>query len=147
MLSPEAAREAAADRPGVRRMIELARDPRMLRSRIRSELHMLVKALAARDFDEAAECVRADPDDPWTPERLDHALAPFFETHGELVADHRARQSQWTLIEEEQGGKWRVRQVLLDPQEDNTWYLEGRVDLHRDDAGDGPLLELLHVGA
>jgi superfamily II RNA helicase len=147
MLSPEAAEEAAADRPGVRRMIELARDPRMLRSRIRSELHLLVKALAARDFEQAAESVHATADDPWTAERFEAALAPFFEVYGQLIADHRARQSQWSVIEEEQGGKWRVRQVLLDPQEDNTWYLEARVDLHRDDAGDGPLLELLHIGS
>jgi hypothetical protein len=147
MLSPQAAEEAAADRPGVRRMIELARDPRMLRSRIRSELHLLVKALAARDFEQAAESVHAAADDPWTPERFEQALAPFFESHGQLIADHRARQSQWSVIEEEPGGKWRVRQVLLDPEEDNTWYLEARVDLHREDAGDGPLLELLNIGS
>jgi superfamily II RNA helicase len=146
MLSPEAALTAAAERPGVRRMVELARDPRMLRSRIRSELHMLVRALARRDFEQAAESVRGGPDDPWTAERLEQALAPFFEQYGELIADQRARQSQWSVIEALQGGKWRARQVLLDPQEDNTWYLEAGVDLHRDDGDDGPLLELLHVG-
>jgi hypothetical protein len=147
MLSPDAAEQAAAeDRPGVRRMIELARDPRMLRSRIRSELHMLIKALAARDFEEAAESVRSDAEEPWTPERIEHALAPFFEQYGELIADHRARQSQWSILEEQAGGVWRVRQVLLDPAEDNTWYLEGRVDLHRPDGQDGPLIELVHIG-
>ena len=50
--------EPAPDEPGARRILELACDPRMLRSRIRSELHLLVRALAARDFEEAAESLR-----------------------------------------------------------------------------------------
>ena len=148
MLSPEA--EAPAARPDEEfvartRAMDLLRDPRMLRSRIRTELHLLVKALSARDYEEAAGCIRDDVDDPFTPERLEQAMAPFFERHGELIADHRARQTQWTVLEELSSGRFRARQVLLDPAEDNTFYIEAQVDL-RDGAGDGPLLELVHLG-
>jgi superfamily II RNA helicase len=147
MLAPEAA-EAQPDAAATERSraAELLRDPRMLRSRIRSELHLLVKALAARDYDAAAECVRSDVDDPFTAERLEQAMAPFFERHGELIADHRARQTQWTVLDAEPGGRYRARQVLLDPSEDNAFYLEARIDPHDGSALDGPLLELVHVG-
>jgi hypothetical protein len=144
MLNPEA--EGAAEDRGKNRAADLARDPRMLKSRIRAELHILVKALAARDFEEASESVRSDVAEPWTPERLEQALTPFFEQHERLLADHRARQTQWTVIDAIDSRVFRVRQVLLDPQEDNTWYLEGRVDLSDRDAPEGPLIELLHIG-
>jgi hypothetical protein len=124
---------------------KLAGDPRMLRSRIRSELHMLVKALAARDWEEAAACARVDVPEPWTAERLEHALAPFFERHERLLADHRARESQWTLIEPLEARLWRVRQVLLDGEDDNEWYIEARVDLRAETEPEGPLIELMHV--
>jgi len=136
--------DAAAPSEESTRVHDLARDPRMLRSRIRAELHILVKALAARDYEEAADCVRGDVAEPWTPERLEQALAPFFASYERLVADHRARQTQWTLIDPGEPRTWRVRQVLLDPQDDNFWYLEGRVDL-REDTPDGPLIELLAI--
>ena len=82
--------------------------------------------------------------EPWTPERLEQAMTPFFASYDRLVADHRARQTQWTLIDAGEPRTWRVRQVLLDPQDDNVWYLEGRVDL-REETPDGPLIELLEV--
>jgi hypothetical protein len=145
MLEPDA--EAPDQKPAVSRMHELARDPRMLRSRIRSELHMLVKALAARDYEEAAAGVRSDVAEPWTEERFEHALAPFFEQHERMLADARARQSQWTILDAEGTQVFRVRQVLLDPADDNTWYLEGRVDLRDRDEAEGPLIELLYVGS
>jgi hypothetical protein len=119
----------------------------MLRSRIRSELHMLVKVLAARDWEEAAACARADVLEPWTAERLEHALLPFFERHERLLADHRSRESQWTLIEPLEARLWRVRQVLLDGEDDNDWYIEARVDLRAETEPEGPLIELVHVSS
>ncbi|MDD9937323.1 MAG: DUF3516 domain-containing protein [Myxococcales bacterium] len=134
------------DEAAAARVQGLANDPRMLRSRIRSEAHLFVKALAARDFAEAADCVYSDPNDPWLADRIEAALAPFFEQHGELLFDHRARQAQWTIVEEQASRLYRVRQVLLDPAEDNDWYVEARVDL-REGEPDRPLLELLDLTA
>ena len=131
----------------VERVHELARDPRLLRSRIRSEVHLLVQMLAARDYEQAADSVRSDPEEPWTAERIEHALAPFFAQYERLVADHRARQAQWTILEEQEPRLWRVRQVLLDPSDDNLWYLEARVDLRSGQPPEGPLLELLSIAS
>ena len=142
MVSPvaEAPREAGPVRSA------LLDDPRMLRSRIRSELHLLVKALAARDYEEAATLVKSDVPEPWTPDRLEHALAPFFERYPKLLSDHRSRQSQWSILEEEGRGRFRARQVLLDPEDENNWYLGCNVELPREGEPEGPLLELLAIG-
>jgi superfamily II RNA helicase len=133
--------------PSAEREHDLARDPRLLRSRIRSELHLLVKALAVRDYEEAAAGVRSDVADAFDAERFEQALAPFYERHERIVADARSRQSQWTLIDPLEARVFRVRQVLLDPDDENTWFLEGRVDLRDGGDHDGPLVELLHIGS
>ena len=73
-------------------------------------------------------------------------MAPFFERHAELIGDHRARQTQWTLIEEQAPRLYRVRQVLLDPEEENTFYAEGEVDLRGEEPIDGPLVTLRQLG-
>ncbi|HMI94820.1 MAG TPA: DUF3516 domain-containing protein, partial [Polyangiales bacterium] len=155
MLDAEGSR---APEERAERVHELARDPRLLRSRIRSELHILVQALAARDYEQAVDSVRviavpaapevSDSDaTPWTVERFEHALAPFFEQHERIVADHRARQTQWTILEELEPKLWRVRQVLLDPADDNTWFLDTRVDLREGEPAEGPLIELLAISS
>jgi superfamily II RNA helicase len=142
MLEGEGAREPQV----VQRVHALAADPRVLRSRIRADLHALVRALSRKDWEEALSAVRTSGDEPWTAERIEHAMAPFFARHATLIADHRARQTQWTLVEEQAPQLYRVRQVLLDPEEDNTFYVEGSVDLRDPQAVDGPLVELTHVG-
>ena len=141
--APEGAPEAGAEKARA-----LLRDPRMLRARIRSELHMLVKALSFRDYDDAAGCVAhvtSSEAEAWTPERFEAALAPFFAEHERLVFDHAARNAQLTILDEQEKGLWRVRQVLVDPEGANDWYLEVRVDLRDGREPEGPLIELLEI--
>ncbi len=134
------------DSPDTAKQRAVLLDPRMLRARIRSELHMLVKALAARDYEEAAGCIADDAEEPWTPERLEAALAPFYADHTTLVFDHRARNAQLTLVEPDGPKVFRVRQVLVDSEDENTWYLEGQIDL-RAGLPEGPLLKLTQIAS
>ena len=43
--------------------------------------------------------------------------------------DARARTTERTLLEELAPHLFRVRHVLVDPDEDNMWFAEGRIDL------------------
>ena len=145
-VTPEDAPEVGAEKARA-----LLRDPRMLRARIRSELHMLVKALSFKDYEDAAGCVAHLPTpteeaEPWTPERFEAAFAPFYEEHQQIVFDHRARNAQLTLLEEQEKGLWRVRQVLVDNDDANEWYLEARVDLRAGAEPEGPLVQLIDIG-
>src|SRR5690606_15729933 len=75
ILRPGAVRP---DRPAPPpRPYDLARHPRALAARIRGELHQLVRALAARDWEAAVASVQANPEDPWDEARFEAALAPF----------------------------------------------------------------------
>jgi hypothetical protein len=143
--APGSAEEAPAETERSRARALLL-DPRMLRSRIRSELHMLVKALAARDYEEALSCLAHDAEDVWTIERFEAALEPFYAAHEAVVFDHAARSAQLTLVDDEGQGRYRIRQVLLDREGDNDWYLEARVDARDAETADGPLLKLIAIG-
>ncbi len=145
LLHPElrAAIPAVAASP---RAYDLAADPRELRARVRAELHRLARALAARDWEEAARSVHRDLDDPWTAERFARALEPFREEYGDIVFTPRARENQWTRLEPDGPRRWRASQVLVDRDDDNLWCIEGEIDLSGERDPVGPLLRLARIG-
>jgi len=145
LMHPDARRPELVPVP--LRVYDLARDERALRARARAELHRLVRALAERDWEEAAACVRPDPEDAWTAQRFERALAPFFAQHGELVFNQAARHAEWTQIATDGARRWKVTQVLLDPAGDNDWCIEGEIDLSGETEPDGPLLRVSRIGA
>jgi len=128
---------------------DLGAHPRALAARVRAELHGLVQALARRDFEEAARCVRDDADDPWPAARFEAALTPFFAEHAELVFTPAARQAHWTRIRPLEPGasrRFSVSHTLLDPADENFWSVEGEVELAPGSAPEGPLLALRRIG-
>ncbi len=153
LLHPEWHFESEVERErelATRRAHQLLDDPRALASRLRAELHQVVRALAQGDYEEAAGWLRRHPERPedaWPAERLEEALAPFVEEHGAPpLFGPEARQSQHTVITATEPRQWRVRQVLLDPAGDNLWHLDGEVDLSSGLVPEGPLVELVRVG-
>jgi hypothetical protein len=129
---------------------ELTADPKVFASRARAAMHRLIRALASRDWKAAAGAVRPGTDTTvptWTPERFEEAMRPFFETYGELVFDAQARLADATRIIPAGPLQWNVTQVLHDPEGDNLWYLEARIDLRPPDAFEGPLIQLVQIGA
>jgi superfamily II RNA helicase len=144
-----AARLGAGEEPPAPAPFDLAAHPRALAARVRAELHRLVQALARRDYEEAALCVRRDAEEPWDAARFEAALAPFFAEHAELVFTPAARQAHWTRIRPLEPGRARrfeVSQTLLDPGGENFWSLEGELDLPPGSAPEGPLIALRRIG-
>lgn len=128
---------------------ELLADPKTFMARVRSEMHLLVRALSNRDWEEAAAAIRQDPADPetvWDADRFEAALAPFFEEHGTLIFGPEARRHQWTQIRATGDRTWEVTQTLLDPEGDNLWATYGAIDLRDPHAVDGPLVRLSRIG-
>jgi len=125
---------------------ELSENPRSLAARVRSEMHLLVHALAQRDWEGAAERIAQDPADPWDAGRLEAALAPFFAEHSALLDTPEARRHQWTQIRPVGERQWEVLQTLLDPEGDHLWGIAARVDLRRATKVDHPLLALTAIG-
>jgi len=149
LLHPELALEGAEKKLEARRELrayELFHDAKAFAARIRAEMHELVRVLAHEEWEEATGAVRQDPRDSWTEERFQEALAPFLAEYGAVVFDHSARQAQNTRIEKIGPRHWEVSQVLVDPEGDNLWALQGEVDFKSDETFEGPLIRLRRIG-
>ena len=142
MFHPELADKPLPDKPIV---IAPDANPKVFVARVRAELHRLVKALAEKDWAEAATHVRQS-DPLWDAKRFEAALAPFLAHKGPVHFGVEARRPQLTLLEREGPGRYRVRQVLVDEAGDNDWFLEGHIDLAQRQSHDEPLVELVHLG-
>jgi hypothetical protein len=152
LLHPELRLEGAGKREAAKEALwleELLANPKSFAARVRAEMHLLVRALAVKDWEEAVASVQQDPEGPggtWDVERVETAMAPFFEEYGELVFTPEARRHHWTEIQETGDRTWRVAQTLLDPQGDNLWAVLGTIDLRHPQAMDGPLVRLTRIG-
>jgi superfamily II DNA/RNA helicase len=135
---------------------ELIADPKAFGARVRAEMHLLVRTLAARDWEAAAESVRGGAPaegapaggegESWDAERFEREMAPFFAEYGELLFTPEARRHQFTHVQRTGDRTWEVRQTLLDPQGDNLWAIAGDVDLRDPHALEGPLVRLHRIG-
>jgi superfamily II RNA helicase len=143
LVSPAPAAELA---PAVALRFDLAEQPRLLTARVRSELLALVRALAARNYEEAARCVHQDPDDPWAAARFEAALAPFREEYGVILFTPEARRAHHTTLRAAGPRRFDVAQVLVDANGDNLWAVHGEVDLRQDRDPDLPLVRLIRIG-
>jgi superfamily II RNA helicase len=129
---------------------ELLADPKTFAARVRAEMHLLVRALSLKEWEEAPNLVRQDADDPdtlWDQERFESTMAPFFEEYGELVFTPDARRHQWTQIRPTGDRQWAVTHTLLDPQGDNLWAIQGTIDLRNPDEVEGPIVRVGRIGA
>ncbi|MFT3927408.1 MAG: DUF3516 domain-containing protein [Myxococcales bacterium] len=124
---------------------DISRDQKAFHARIRHELHALVRALAARDWEEAAASVHHESS--LGASGLESSMQKYFEHYEQLITDQRSRTVDRTQIETLAPHLYRVRQVLVDPEEDNMWFLEGEIDLREDQAPEGVLVRLTHLGS
>jgi superfamily II RNA helicase len=125
---------------------DISRNPRTFNARIRAELHHLVRCLSRRSWDDAAACVR-HPEETWSASELEEAVEPFFEEFGRLRFDHAARLTDKTTIREVGHHLWEVSQALIDGEGELAWFIEGEIDLREDTNPEGPLVQLVRIGA
>jgi superfamily II RNA helicase len=126
---------------------DILADRRAFTARVRLELHRLVKTLAERRNDEAAELLH--PSGDWTTARVSQAMSPFWAEHQALDTTPRTRRPEHTFLEEIGPRRFRARQKLMAPGEepaDALWMLECEVDLGEPRPEDAPLLTLVRVG-
>jgi hypothetical protein len=140
-VRPPGADEAAAD---------VTRDRKAFTAAIRNCIFTFLRALVSGDFETALASVNAPPlveDEPWTVERLRHALEGYHAGHEYLRLDPEARNVRHTYIAVSDDQRhWRVQQMLIDPEEANDWVAEFDVDLQASRATREPVLKLLRLG-
>ena len=146
LLAERAAPAASAQKKEASWLTELLANPRVFAARVRAESQLLVRALAKKDWEEAAERVFQDAGDPWDAARFEAALVPFFDEYGELVSGSEARLHHLTRMKPAGPRQWEVTQTLVDPKGDQTWAIFAGIDLRDSSAQDGPILRIQRVG-
>jgi hypothetical protein len=132
--------EPAAEGPPRKR--DLAKHPKELNARVRSEMHQLVRLLSRKIYDEAAEQFGVE-----SALVIEKWLAPYWAEHGSIDVTPRARQPVLTqLTPGAEDRTWTVRHSLLDAQGEQDWFIEGLVDLRGKEDVDGALVQVRHVG-
>ena len=127
-------------------LTELLSNPRVFAARVRAEAQLLVRALARKDWEEAAERVSPENGSPWDAERFEAAMAPFFDEYGDLVSGAEARLHHLTNLKAAGPRQWEVTQTLVDPKGDHTWAIFAGIDLRDASAPDGPILRIRRIG-
>ncbi|MBS2013542.1 MAG: DUF3516 domain-containing protein [Deltaproteobacteria bacterium] len=130
---------------------DVTKDRRAFTVLVRNEVFRFLRALARRDYGEAARTV-LPPEGEAPPgaevreaSRIEAELTPYFAEHGQIRLDPEARSPKHLTVEEGPS-EWKLRQSLLDPEEDNDWFFEAVVDLERSRAAGRPILALSRFG-
>jgi hypothetical protein len=147
LLLEEKATPAAPAKKEASWLTELLANPRVFAARVRAEAQLLVRALARKDWEEAAERVFSDAVDLWDAARFEASTAPFFEEYGELLSGAEARLHHLTQLKPAGPRRWEVVQTLLDPKGDHAWAVFAEVDLRDAGAPDGPILRIRRIGS
>jgi superfamily II RNA helicase len=134
---------------------ELISDPRVLQARVRTEMHLLVKALASRDWEAAAEAVDLEEAGASgasrggglsSPGEFERAMEPFYAQYPRLVADAEARRHAHTILKKTGERTWDVIQKLIDPEGDELWAIRGEIDLRGATDVERSLVRILSIG-
>ncbi len=126
---------------------DITANERAFKAAIRRAMFSFIRAVANRDWLTAARLVdHREGEDPWTPQQIEQAMAPFYEEHATLRVDHPARAPGNTLIDTNPDGTWRIRQVMVDSEEHNDWVVEAAVDLSLSRAKDRAVIHLDRIG-
>jgi superfamily II RNA helicase len=132
--------EAPAEPEGSK---DVTRDPRAFTVLLRNELYRLVRAIAKRDWDEAAKVCEASAE--WKRGKLEEAFVPFFAEHRELRTDARARSpTHLTLTPGE--WHWEFTQVLVDGDDACDWVIKGAIDLEASRLAGKPVVLVRSIG-
>jgi superfamily II RNA helicase len=121
---------------------DVTRDTRAFMVLVRNEVFSLVRALARRDFAEAAHIGGSE----LGPADVERAMEAFYPEHGSLRTDPAARSPKLLTIEQGEWS-WDFAQVLMDAEEHDDWVVSGSVDLERSREEGRAVLSVRRIGA
>ena len=141
-VRPPGAEEAAHD---------ITRDTKSFTASIRNRIFSFLRGLVNRDFEQALTNLSSADDgngQPWTQAKLEEALEAYYAEHERICLDPNARNLRHTYVmPSEDKRKWRVQQMLVDPEEHNDWVAEFEVDLIASRNTGEPELRLHRIGS
>jgi hypothetical protein len=122
-------------------------EPKAFAARIRSELFLLLKTLADKDYEQSCLMIRQSEEHLWDAERFAQALAPYWADYDRIDLTPAARQPSHTFLRPLGRKKWQVQHKIIDPKADGDWGILGQIDLTELPEDDSlPLVELITIG-
>jgi superfamily II RNA helicase len=103
---------------------------RAFRVLVRNALFRRVELASLRRWDVLGEL---DAEAGFDADAWRAAMEPYFAEHGQLGTGADARGPRLLLIDDEQPGRWLVRQIFDDPAGDHDWGISAEVDLAASD--------------
>ena len=73
------------------------------------------------------------------------SLGEYYDVHDSIATDQTARSPAHLQIHKA-AGRWRLRQVVVDPAGDLDWGITAEVDLLASDESGAPVLTVLSFG-
>jgi len=113
------------------------RDRRQKR-RLRSEMHLLLRALAQKEWEDASALTGT------APLEIEKALASYYAEHPRIDQSPISRGAQFTRFSEASEAAWRIEQTIVDPDGNNDWMLVCEAS-REDPVGDVPTLHFVSV--
>jgi superfamily II RNA helicase len=118
----------------------VTRQPAAFRVLVRNALWRRVQQMALRRWIDLGELDPEYGQDAWQ-----EAVEAYFAEHDDLGTGASARGPSMLLVDQ-QPGRWLVRQVLEDPDDDRDWGITAVVDLAESDARGEASLRVVRVG-
>ena len=141
-VRPPGAEEAAQD---------VTRDTKAFTAAIRHRLFTFLRGLVQREYEEALAGLASFDQpggEPWTAGRLRQAVEAYYVGHEFICLNPNARNLRHTyVIPSDDKRRWRVQQILVDPEEHNDWMVEFEVDLAESRTASEPRLRLVRLGS
>jgi hypothetical protein len=130
---------------------DVTRDARAFTAAIRARLFAFLRAWSIGNDEAALEAIDSPVDadgQPWTGERLKAAREAYRVEHAGPRLDPEARNLRHTHVQpSDDRTRWRVQQMLVDPEGLNDWVAELDVDLPASRELGEPVLKLLRLGS
>jgi hypothetical protein len=141
-IRPPGAEEAEQD---------ITRDSASFTALIRNRIFTFLRGLVNGEYEQAMEALSSlEPSggDPWTAGKLQESMEMFYADHERVCLDPNARNARHTyVLPSEDKLRWRVQQMLIDPEEHNDWVAEFDVDLAKSRDAKEPVLVLHRIGS
>ncbi|MEM9033797.1 MAG: DUF3516 domain-containing protein [Actinomycetota bacterium] len=124
LRDPDRVEEALAAGEVLPPVVDVTTNTRAFAVLVRNEAFRWVQLLARRDHAGLAEVPGATDADRWNAAAFDEVMAPFWESHDEIVTDADARGPSHHVVD-----GTRIEQTIVDPEGFHEWVLIGEVDL------------------
>ncbi|MDH3199427.1 MAG: DUF3516 domain-containing protein [Myxococcales bacterium] len=124
---------------------DITKDVRGFTTMVRNAVWKIVRLLAFKHYDRAAEALVDSGDDNWDADRLREALASYWAEYDEIQIGPDARSTKEIDVERGETA-WAFTQILRDPQNDRSWRMAVRVDLDASRQAGAPRLSLISIG-